>query len=60
MMLKYILFACFLLTLSGLAHAQDPDVMTRDLSKIKIEELSDAQIRQIRQQERKVDYQNLK
>ena len=49
-MLKYILFACFLLTFSGLALAQDPDVMTRDLSQIKIEELSDDQIRQIRQQ----------
>lgn len=49
-MLKYILFACFLLTLSGLAVAQDPDVMTRDLSKIRIEELSDQQILQIRQQ----------
>jgi len=49
-MLRYILLACFLLTLSGLAVAQDQDVMTRDLSKIKIEELSDEQIRQIRQQ----------
>ena len=50
MIFRYILLACFLLTYSGVAIAQDPDVMNRDLSKIKIEELSDEQIRQIRQQ----------
>ncbi len=49
MIFRYILLACMLLTFSGVAIAQDPNALGGDYSKIKIEELSDKQILQIKQ-----------
>ena len=48
-MFKYVLFACFLFALNGLSVAQDLKDINGDISQIKIEELSDEQILQIRQ-----------
>ncbi|MEA3477035.1 MAG: SLBB domain-containing protein, partial [Bacteroidota bacterium] len=49
MIFRYFLLTGFLLIIGSVAIAQDPTVMNRDLSQIKIEELSDDQILQIRQ-----------
>ena len=49
MIFRYILLASFLLTFTSIAIAQDPTALNRDLSQIKIEELSDEQILQLRQ-----------
>ena len=49
MIFRFILLACFLLTYNGVTIAQDLKNINRDLSQIKIEELSDEQILQIRQ-----------
>lgn len=49
MIFRYILLAGFLLTFSALAIAQNPEVLSGDLSQIKIEELTDQQILQLRQ-----------
>jgi len=49
MIFRYILLAGFLLILTVSAIGQTPELMNGDLSKIKIEELSDQQILQLRQ-----------
>lgn len=49
MILRHIILAGFLLTFSGIAIAQDLQDINTDLSQIRIEDLSDEQILQIRQ-----------
>jgi len=47
MMLRYILFAGFLLTISGITIAQDLSNRNENLSQIKIEELSGIPVRNV-------------
>jgi protein involved in polysaccharide export with SLBB domain len=49
MTIRHILSVCFLLSFIGISLAQDPGSFNGDLSRIKIEELSDTQILQIRE-----------